>query len=152
MLLNGADDVVEVMDYLRVLSSGVISNSSEMTVIAVNISSYLSSAHVDGCSRALHDISTMNSIQAGTDDVALLLEDIPDAMMDAKDVFTLYAKDRKNEVLNMAYYVSWLVILLYIIGGVFRSKTYYRFLIAIAGLLVLVLTVICCVEMSLVVS
>eukprot|EP01006_Ploeotia_vitrea_P049281 TRINITY_DN67324_c9_g3_i1.p1 TRINITY_DN67324_c9_g3~~TRINITY_DN67324_c9_g3_i1.p1 ORF type:complete len:498 (-),score=10.26 TRINITY_DN67324_c9_g3_i1:60-1553(-) len=144
---KGSDEVVEVLDYLKGLTSDMVDQSSTLADVVGNMTDSLNAAVSDGCTSAQSPIDMLDIVQDGSDSTADLLDDVPDAMEDAKEFFITYAEDRKNEIMDITYYVGWFFIVLYMIGIVCRSKTYYRFLIAFSGLLVLVLTFICCVEM-----
>ena len=81
-----------------------------------------------------------------------VMVEVPDKLSMASDNMELYAINQKDLVMYCFYGVILFNLILLIIAGAVRSKVFTQIMIALAEIIVFLLTIICCVEMVIVVK
>ena len=94
----------------------------------------------------------LNSITSYTQDISGLIGDIPNVLQSARNYVIQYVINDKNSVVFSFYAVIIVVCFSYIPGIYFNYSFFTKSAIAVSYLIVLALTIICCIEMVIVVS
>ena len=151
-ITNGVNTVDGVFDFLIAQSNDVIDVTAAIGNSTHTFAQYLEAASNEGCSQTQDVISLANSVSSAANSVSSLLTQVPKTLSSAKTTFQDYAIKRKAQIMNYVYIVCWIFCGVYGFGVFYRSKIYYRIIIALSGVLVLLLTLVCCIEMIVVVS
>lgn len=91
----------------------------------------------------------MTTAAGGLNDIVV---DVPSRLDTATDFLKAYAISRKDLVMYIFYGFILANLLLFVIAGLMRSKIFTQIMIFFAELIIFALTIICCIEMVIVVS
>lgn len=149
-ITDGMKTTVDAFNYMDNYTNFLLYYGSNITSYADDIDTSVDAAVSGGCTEADELYPMVSAMKYGVGNFSEILDPIPGAIDTIIDNTEEYGFDLRNKYMWFAYLFLWVVPGLYVLGLLCRSKAakmYLHGVMLLGALLVLAITLICCVWM-----